>query len=139
MACRFAMRRRNCKALIFVDRADEAEALARQCLDQVLLFTGIADCGPGGIETGRQCGIRDNATVPDGADDVVFADYAVPVADQVLKQVEHLWCERDQIGASTQFAPVRVKCVVFEVIAQSALPPCPGKSSGGAPTADCKD
>ena len=111
--------------LIFDNPADEAEALARQCPDYLLPFAGVADGGPGRIETGRQCGIRDNAAVPDCADDVVFADHAFPIADQVVKQVEHLWCESDQLGASTQFAPVRVKCVFFKVIAQSATSSMP--------------
>jgi hypothetical protein len=80
-----SMRSRNGMSPIFVDRANEAEAFPRQCLDQLLLFACVADRGPGRVEAGRQCGIRDNAAVPDRVDDVVFADHALPVADQVVK------------------------------------------------------
>jgi hypothetical protein len=60
-------------------------------------------------------------------DEVVFADDAFPVADQVIEQVEHLWRDRDCVRAATSFAPVGVECVLLEEIAQAANP------SGGPP------
>jgi hypothetical protein len=50
---------------------------------------------------------------------MALADDALPVADQVIDQVEHLWCDRDHLGASTQLATVRVKRIVLEEIAHS--------------------
>src|SRR5262245_2918523 len=87
---------------VFEYSAHEAKALARQRLDQVLLLAGVADRVPGGIEAGRQRCIRDGAAIPDGTDEVVLADDALPIADQVVEQVEHLWCDRDHLGAAMQ-------------------------------------
>jgi hypothetical protein len=76
---------------VFPDLAHETETLARRRFDQALLFAGITNRAPGGVQAGGQRGIRDDASVPDGANEVVLADDALPVADQVLGQIEHLW------------------------------------------------
>jgi hypothetical protein len=49
--------RSSCGRRPFLHYANEAEALARQRLDQVLLLAGVADCVTRGIQTGRQRGI----------------------------------------------------------------------------------
>ena len=49
--------RRSCGRLLFLHCANEAEALARQCLDQALFVTVVTDCGPSGIQAGRQRGL----------------------------------------------------------------------------------
>ena len=41
--------RRSCELLLFLHCANEAEAFARQGLDQALLVTVVTDCGPSGI------------------------------------------------------------------------------------------
>jgi hypothetical protein len=45
---------------------------------------------------------------------------ALPVADQVIEQVEYLWRDGDYIRAAMQLAPVGVECVVLEELAQAA-------------------
>jgi hypothetical protein len=65
----------------FLDCSDETEALARQCLDEALFLAGIADRNPGGIQAGCQSRVGYAAPIPNGFDEVVFADNSFPVAE----------------------------------------------------------
>src|SRR5690349_8456194 len=71
-------------------RTNEAKTSTRQRFDQALLLAGIADSIPGGVQAGRQCGIGDDASVPNGTDEVVLAYDALPVSNQVDEQVKDL-------------------------------------------------
>ena len=102
--------------------SDKTDSLAWQCFDQALLLAGIADCIPGGVQAGRQRSVRDNASVPNDTDEVVFADDALPISNQIIEQVKNLRCHRYCFPAPMQFAPLRVKCVILEAIAQIAIP-----------------
>jgi hypothetical protein len=113
---------RTCWTLRFPHLSDETEALARQCLDEALFLAGIADCAAGDIQAGRQRPVGDDTAVPNGVDEVVFSDNALPVADQVIQQVEYLWRDGDDVRPAMQLAPVGVECVVLEEIAQAAIP-----------------
>jgi hypothetical protein len=46
----------------------------------------------------------------------------LPVADQVVEQVEYLWRDGDDVRSAMQLAPVGVKRVILEEIAQVAIP-----------------
>jgi len=80
-----------CGPLRFPNCTDETEALARQCLDQALFLAGIADRSSRGIQARRKRPIGHDTAVPNGIDEIVFADHARPVSDQVIEQVEYLW------------------------------------------------
>ena len=113
---------RACGPLRFPHCSDETEAFARQCLDEALFLAGIADHTPGDIQTRRKRRIGHDTPVPNGVDEVVFADDALPVADQIIEQVEYLWRDGDDVRPAMQFAPVSVECVLLEEIAQAANP-----------------
>src|SRR4029077_6440398 len=102
--------------------ADKTEALARQGLDEALFRPGIADQDPCDIQAGRHCRIGYDTPVPDGADEIILADDALPVADQVIEQVEDLGCDGDDVRPATQLAPVGVERESLEKIAQAAVP-----------------
>src|SRR6266436_7328587 len=106
----------------FVHHANEAKALSWQCFDEALFLAGIADHTPGDIEAGRQRRIGDDTPIPNGVDEVVFTDDTLPVADQVVEQVEYLWRDGDDVRPAMQLAPVGVQCVLLEEIAQAAIP-----------------
>jgi hypothetical protein len=91
-------------------------------LDQALLLPGIADCAAGDIQPGRQCCVRNATPIPNDIDEVVFADDALPVADQVIEQIEHLWRDGDDVRPAMQLAPLSVERVLLEEIAQDANP-----------------
>ena len=69
-----------------------------------MFFAGIADRSPGGVQARRKRRIGHDTTVPNGVDEVVFADDALPVADQVIEQVEYLWCGGDDVRPAMQLA-----------------------------------
>ena len=102
--------------------ANEAEAFAWQRLDQALYLTGVTDGSPGGIQSGRQGRVRNDTSAPDGADEVVFADNAFPVSNQVIEQVKNLRCDRHRIRPAMQLTPFGVERVILEEIAQVAIP-----------------
>ena len=77
---------------------------------------------PGNIQAGRQRRIGDDPPVPNGPDEVILADHALPVADQVVEQVEYLWRDGDDVRPAMQLAPVGVQCVLLEEVAQAAIP-----------------
>jgi len=49
-----------------------------------------------------------NAPVPNDTDKVVFANNVIPIADQVIEQVEYLWRDGDHVRPAMQLAAVRV-------------------------------
>jgi hypothetical protein len=85
------------RSLRFPHLSNETKALARQGLDEALFLAGIANRAPGYIQAGRQRRIGDDTPIPNGVDKVVFADDALPVADQVIEQVKYLWRDGDYV------------------------------------------
>ena len=63
----------------------------------------------------------DAAPVPDGVDEVVLADDALLVVDQVFDQIEYLRRDGDDLRSAMKLAPVGIECVVLEEIAQAAI------------------
>ena len=106
----------------FLYQSDEPEALARQRLDQTLFLAGIADRASSDIQAGREGRIGHNTPVPNGIDEVVLADDVLPVADQIVEQVEDLWRDGNGFRAAMQLAPVRVERIILEHITQVAIP-----------------
>jgi hypothetical protein len=62
------------------------------------------------------------APIPNGVDEVVFADDTLPITDQVIQQVEYLWCDGDNVRPAMQLAPASVEYVLLEKVAQAANP-----------------
>ena len=64
--------------------------------------------------------LRDNAPLPNGAQQIVFADHTVSIADQAFEQIEDLGFDSHKPASPSQLAPAGIKHVVLESIAQSA-------------------
>jgi hypothetical protein len=75
--------------------ADEPEAAAGHRADETLLFAAVADRMPRGGDPASQRGFGDDAPVPDRRQQVILADDAVPVLDEIGKQIEHLGFDLD--------------------------------------------
>ena len=101
-----------------------------------------AEQRPGRIETGRQCRIREAVrTVPDCADDVVFAANRSPVLwISSDKPVDTSGAKRDRVGASTSSRRV-FRSSLCGLRIGSAICHSPYASGGfrSAPTSDPKD
>jgi hypothetical protein len=88
----------------------------------MLFLSVITDCTPGHIQARSQCGIGDDAPVPDGGDEIVLADDSLSVANQVFEKIKHLGCNRYEACPATQLAAVSVQHAVLEEITQASVP-----------------
>jgi hypothetical protein len=68
---------------------------------------------------GRHGRVGDDASIPDGGNQVVPANHALTVSYQVLEEIEGLRFEPNNIVSPAQFAPIRVKNIIFEPIAHA--------------------
>ena len=93
---------------------DEPNAPAHNRANETLLLATVAKCAAGGIDSAAEGRLGDDAPMPNRADQIVFADYPVAIANHVLQQVEHLRFDGKQFIAATKFAPVAVKRKILE-------------------------
>jgi hypothetical protein len=70
-----------------------------------------------------------SAASPDRGDEIVLADDALPVADQIVEQVEYLRRNGDDVVPATELPLGGVEHEVLEEIEQSRFP-SPGPSEG---------
>ena len=109
---RAGRRRRLGAVLLRAHRADEAKALARDGADQPLVFAAVADRLARGIDAAAQGRIRNDPAAPDRRDEIIFADDAVAVLDQIDQQVEHLRLDGNRLRPAAQLAPVGIKRMI---------------------------
>ena len=58
--------------------------------------------------------LGNDSALPNCVDQLILADDPATVSDEMDKEVENLWFERDQIAGVTQFAPFDIEYVVTE-------------------------
>ena len=92
----------------------ETIALPRQRLDQTLFLTVIADRTSGHIQAGRQCRVRDDAPVPYGRNQIVLADNASSISDEVVEEIKHLRRNGNHVQSATQLAPIGIEYAVIK-------------------------
>jgi hypothetical protein len=84
-----------------------------------LLLAAVANGGSRDVDAGSYCGIGDDPSVPDGGDQIVLADDALTIADQILEKIEHLRRDGNRLRPATQLPPVGVEHAILEGIAQA--------------------
>jgi hypothetical protein len=109
--------------LHFKHRAHEAHALAGQGSNKTLVLPCVSDRASRRVDTGTQRRFRHDPPVPDCSNQIVSADNAIAILDQVLEEIEDLRSHCDEIGPAAQFAPVGIKRKIFEAIKQIAVSP----------------
>jgi len=107
---------------VFTDLTNESYALAREGPDQPLIIATVADRSACGVDPRGQGRVRNDASMPYLGKQVVPADDAFAVADQVLQKIKNLRLNGRQSGAAAQLAAVCVERAVFEQIAQFGRP-----------------
>jgi hypothetical protein len=96
-----------------------------------------ADRIPCGVQAGRQRSIRYDASIPNGTNEVVLADDALPVPNQVVEQVKDLRRDRHCIRPAMQFTLFSVKRVIVEEKAHVAIPSRTTGQASGARRISC--
>ncbi len=101
-ALRLGLRRSDYRGCTVADLADEAEAALVQRADEQLVVAGVADRLASGVDAARQRRLRNDSSVPDRLDQLVLADDASAVANQVEQKVEHLRLHVHDLAAAAQ-------------------------------------
>ena len=75
----------------------------------------------GGNSAGKG-GLRNNAALPHGGNQIVLAYDSIAVADEVMQQIKNLRLDRNTIFTAQQFLPVGIERKVFESVDHSSRP-----------------
>jgi len=97
-----------------IQRADEAQSLARNGADQLLVAPGVPDRLARRVDAAGQRGIRHRTATPDRCDHVILGDNAVATDDEIYEEVEHLRLDRNAFVAAPQLARIDIKHVAVE-------------------------
>ena len=97
------------RRLLSAHLADEAQPLARDGADQLLFVAAVADRLSRGVDAAGQGRIRHDPAAPDRSDEIVLADDAVAILQQVDQQVEDLRLDGNGLRTAAQLAPIGIK------------------------------
>src|SRR5215467_13225828 len=92
--------------------AHEAKALARNGADQPLVLAAVADRLPRGVDPTGQRRLRDDPSLPDFFNQIVLADDAITVLDQIDQEIEYLRLDGNPFAAAGKLPPIAVKYVI---------------------------
>jgi hypothetical protein len=101
-----------------IDGRDKANALSRDGANKALLFPGIAYCFSRGIYPAGQGRLRNYSTTPYRRDEVVLADHAITIFNEVDQNIENLGLYGDELIAPAQLPPFCVEQAVCEAYLQ---------------------
>src|SRR5262245_14037583 len=107
--------------------ADEAHALARDRPHQLLLVAAVADCLAHRIDAAVEGRIRNNSATPYGRDQIILADDAVAILDEIDQEIENLRLDRDDRATRAQLPALRLERKISEckqhVVARNFVKP----------------
>jgi hypothetical protein len=107
--------RRSLRIAWAVHGANEAKPLARDGADEPLFLAVVADRASRGVDSAVQRRVGDDPSAPHQGNEIVPADHAIMVLQQVDQQVEHLWLHRHQLVAAAELATIGVQDVIIEI------------------------
>jgi hypothetical protein len=93
---------------------DEPHAFSRQRFDKTLRVATIANRRPRRIDAGAQRRFRNNAPIPKGREQIILAEDALALLNQMDQEIEDLGLKGNQIASPAQLTPVRVNNAFFK-------------------------
>jgi hypothetical protein len=105
-----------------LDVADEAQALARDRADEGLRLAAVADGLTRRVDPASERRVRHDPPAPHRGDEVVLADDAVAVLDEVDEEVEHLRLDHDRLFAAAKLAAGGIEHVAGKSVNHVPLP-----------------
>jgi hypothetical protein len=102
-----------------------------------LFLAIVAKREASGIDTGAECGLGDDASLPHRGQKIVLADDVLSILDQIKQQVEDLRLDRNHPRSTKQLAAIRIERVVLKKIVQLAVPSRRQWRSHESNTASC--
>src|SRR5262245_36101087 len=100
--------------LALLHGANETHALARDSPHQLLLIAAVANGLAHRIDAAVEGRIRNNAATPYGRDQIVLADDAVAILNEINQEIENLRRDRDDRATCAQFTALRVERKILE-------------------------
>src|SRR5262245_51789938 len=113
---------RSFRSIGFPHVAHEPVALARDRTNQPLFLAAISDRLAHRVDMAGQGGFRDDPSTPYRIDQVVLADNARAVLQQIRQQVEDLRPDRNRLGSTGELPPIRIEHVYVEGELQMSAP-----------------
>jgi hypothetical protein len=99
---------------VLANIAHETETFARECADQLLVFAVVANRQAKSMDSPSQRGVGNSAAGPDSSDQIVLADHAMAIVEQVVEQIEHPGLDSDDNIATAELAPRQIELTVSE-------------------------
>src|SRR3954452_16611388 len=100
--------------------ADEPHTLARDRPDQALLIAVVADCAACCIDAADERRFGHDPSVRDGIEEVILANDATAVLNQIDQQIEDLRLHRHGSQSTAELPTLRVQDALIEVKAHAA-------------------
>jgi hypothetical protein len=93
---------------------DPAHALSGKRAHKFLLVAAVADGPAHRVNAAGQGRFRDDAAAPDRFNQIVLADDAIAIRDEINQNVENLRLDRDNGAAQAQFTALAVEREILE-------------------------
>ena len=108
---------------LFVHISDETEAPLVVRSNKDLIVPIVADSTARRADARAERRLRDDAVVPYGTYQFIFADNSVSIPDEVNEQIENLWLDRHDLTLPPQFMPRDIDFKIGEAKIQNVPAP----------------
>src|SRR5262245_48308191 len=93
---------------------DKTKALARDGAQQTLVPACIPDRLAHGIDAAGQRRLRDDAAIPHLLEQLILADDALAMLEQIEQQIENLGLKRHALSSAAELPPLGIKYMIFK-------------------------
>jgi hypothetical protein len=107
----------SCASLF--DLADKAKPLARQRAEEALPLAVVADSVAHRVDLAAEGGFRHDAAGPYRGEEVILADHALAILNEIEQEIEGLRLGGDQRRPAPQFPAVRIEQILFKSVDHS--------------------
>jgi hypothetical protein len=97
---------------LLVHNSDEAKALARNGTDQLLFLAVVTDRRSRGVDAAGQRRFRYDAPLPHRSNEIILANDAIAILQQIDQQVEYLRFDGNGLRTAAQLTPVGIEPVI---------------------------
>src|SRR6516225_6403339 len=93
---------------------DKAKALARNGAQETLILACVLYSLAHRIDATGQRRLRDDTAIPHLVEQLILADDAIAILDEIQQEVEDLRLERHAFAGATQLSPSHIKRMIFK-------------------------
>src|SRR6516164_7590971 len=93
---------------------DKAKALARNGAQETLILACVLYSLAHRIDATGQRRLRDDTAIPHFVEQLILADDAIAILDEIQQQVENLRLERNAFAGAAKLSPSDIKHMIFK-------------------------